>query len=167
MGLVYSLLSSSGIPRRRRQRASVMVRFWPSSSSRHVSEHLEVSLLCQRAQFIYKPNMVPRRKPQAYELKKKASGLIPSPHHQTSLYRIHYSPGAVWLSGTPIIDGRILPCITQGSNKKTLWSMLLMRYLQLDNTILAICYSSYVAILSPHFKCYNTPLSMRVVMNSD
>ena len=45
--------------------------------------------------------------------------------------------------------------------------MLLMRYLQLDNMILAIRYSSYVAILSPHSKCYNTHLSMRVVMDSD
>ena len=45
--------------------ASIMVRFWPSLRSRHVSRHIETSLLCQRAQSTYKPEMGPRGKPRA------------------------------------------------------------------------------------------------------
>ena len=53
----------------------VVVRFWSSSRSRLVSGHLKASHLCQRA---HKPDMGLRRKLQAHELKKKASGLVPS-----------------------------------------------------------------------------------------
>jgi len=38
----------------------VVVGFWPSSRSRHVSGHLEASLLCQLAR-LTKPNMEPKR----------------------------------------------------------------------------------------------------------
>jgi len=65
-----------------------------------------------------------------------------------------------------IIDTKILPGATQGSNAKTLQSMLLLRCLKLDSTILAICISSYAARLSLRPKCYKTFISMRVVKDS-
>ena len=43
---------------------------------------------------------------------------------------------------------------------------LLLRFLQLDGTIPVVCGSSYAVKLSPHSKCYNTPPSMRVVIDS-
>ena len=69
-------------------------------------------------QLTYKPNIDPRRKPQAYNPKKKASGIWaqeeslghrPEPtSHQTSLTQIHYSTGAARLFRTSTISTRIL-----------------------------------------------------------
>jgi len=61
----------------------------------------------------------------------------------------------------------ILSGATQGSDMKTLRNLLLLRYLQLDGTIHAICGSRYAAKSSPRFKRYNTHISMRVIMDSD
>ena len=119
------------------ERASVVVRFWPSSRSRHVSEHLKALLLFSepnsltnltRAQEKSLRHMGPRRKPWA----SLQAHIWPN-----ILTRIHYSIGAAQLSRTPIIITRILsyqykylPAATQDSDTKTLWSLLLLRYLR-------------------------------------
>ena len=80
--------------------ASVVVRFWPSSRSRYVSEHLEASLLFEWAHLIYNPNMGLRQKPCAHGPKKKASGLAPSPH----LIRHHYPDSLLNRSCAALLD---------------------------------------------------------------
>ena len=59
---------------------------------------------------------------------------------------------------------RILIVATQDSDTKTLWSLLLMYYLQLDNTISMIHGSTYATKSSPYSK--HAPISMWIVMNS-
>ena len=93
---------------------------------------------------------------------------------QTSLIRIHYSIGTVWLSGTPksvqrsfSFSTRILPRATHDSDTKTLQSLLLMRCLQLDNMISAIRGFTYAGRSSPRYKHYNAPISMYIVMDGD
>ena len=139
----------------------VAVGFWLSSRSRHVSHLLRASLLCSH--LTYKPNMA----------QEESFGSRPEPtSDQTSLIWIHYSIGTAQLSRTPIIGTRILhistrtlPGATQGSDTKTLRSLLLMRYFQLDITIPAIHRSNNTTRSSPRSKRCNTPISMRVVMD--
>jgi len=115
---------------------------------------LEASLLCQWAQLTYKPNMGLRRRPLAHRPKKKGSGLAWA-HIWSDI--THAGPLLNW------------SCVTL-RNAKTLTgrlseALLLLRCLQLDNTISSIRGSSYVARSSPYSKCYYTPISMRVVMD--
>ena len=70
------------------------------------------------------------------------------------------------LSGKPIIGKRILPGATQNSNRKTLRTLLLLQWSQLGSIILMIHESGYAARSSTHSKYYNSPIPMRVVMNS-
>ena len=120
---------------------------------------LEAPLLFQWAHLTYKPDISSRGKPQ----------VSPRAHN-----RWHHLTGVVQLSGTPPINTssfpintEILPGATQSSNTKTLWSSLLLHYLQLDNTIPVIHGSDYAARSSLRFKHCNTPISMQAVMNSD
>jgi len=85
----------------------------------------------------------------------------------------HHSTGATRLSGTPTINTRIfsylyedLPGATQGSDTKTLQSLLLLRYLRLDSTIPTIYKFSYATGSSPRSKCCNAIISMQVVIDS-
>jgi len=129
----------------------VLVGFWPSSGSRHMSHSLETSLPCQRAQLTYKPNMTQKE------------SLGPRPEHtssQTLLTRIHYLIEVVQLSRNsnnlykdPF---RSYPRLQQ----KTLRRLLLLRCLQLEGMILAIHGFSYAARSSPRFQHYNVPTSM-------
>ena len=70
-------------------------------------------------------------------------------------------------SETPIIGKRILFGVIQDSYTKILRSLLLLHCLQPDDTIPAICGSSYTARSSPHFKHYNAPISMQTVTDND
>ena len=62
---LLSFFSLGDFKKEEAERVSVVVRFWPSLRSWHVSYRLETPLLCQWAQLIYKPNMSPKRKPRA------------------------------------------------------------------------------------------------------
>ena len=64
---------------------TLMVRFWSSSRSQHVSRHLETLLLCQQAQPTYKPEMGLR----------ESLGSRPEPTLAQRLpSRVHHSTGA-------------------------------------------------------------------------
>ena len=100
------------------------------------------------------------------EPNKKASGLTLSTHPIR-----HHSTGAARLSGMPAIT-RSLPIstgilfgATQGSDTKTLRSLLLLRHLQLDRTIPTIHRSDYTIRSSPRSERCNAPISMLTIMN--
>jgi len=59
----------------------VVVRFWHSSRSWHVSRRQEAPLTCQGAKLTYKPHMSSRRKPLGHVGPRKSLGPHPpSPH---------------------------------------------------------------------------------------
>ena len=150
-----------------------MVRFWPSSRSRHESEHLEASLLCQWAPAHLQAWHGAKKKASSTWAQEESSGLAPNPHlirHHSSEFitqaELHYSPGRQQsVQGFPI-SIKTLPGATQDSDTKILRSSLLLCYLQLDSTIPMIYGSSYAARSSPHSKCYKTSISMWALMNS-
>jgi len=124
------------------------------------------SLLCEQAQLTYKLNISPRRKSGAYRPKKKSSGLARD-HIWSDI--THPDPLlnlSVWLSGKWIIDTRILPRATQSTDRKTLWSLLLLRAYswtawssRFVNPAMPPDYSHILNGIAP-------PISMQTVMNS-
>ena len=118
-----------------------------------------------------------------YELKKKAWGTWaqeenfgPRPEpasDQTSLAQIHYSIGDARLFEIPIIGTRSFPISTmtfpgaaEAFDMKILRSLLLLHYLQLDSTIIAIHGSNYASRSFPRSKHCNANISMRVIMDN-
>ena len=99
---------------------------------------------------------------------KRASGLAPSPHHSCT---ICLDPQLNWRCIVlPMLQSLVQKTIsgtTPDSVSKTLRSLLLLRYSQLNGMIPAIHESNYVVTPSPRSKCYNTPISKRAVMGSD
>ena len=106
-------------------------------------------------------------------VQQKASGLALSPYKlkhyllgSITQLELHDSqrPQQTIQESSPV-GTKALPGATQGSDMKTLRSLLLLLHLQLDNTIPAIHRSSYALRSFPHFKHCNTPILMQTVIN--
>ena len=110
----------------------------------------------QQAQHACKSNMGPKRKPR----------VLPRAHITlTPLTRNLNSIRAVQYSGDSSHQCKANSGITPASDTKTLRSLPLLRWWQLDGTILPIRGSSHTARLSPRSKRYNAPASMQVMNN--
>jgi len=107
-------------------------------------------------------------------LKKEASDLAPSPHQLRHYLRgfitqleLHNSLGRKQsVQRSSPTSTRTLSRATQGSDTKTLRSLLLLLYLQLDSMIPVIHGSDYaVRFFFSRFERCNPPISMRATMN--
>jgi len=104
--------------------------------------------------------------PQALSLTDISSGITLVPGSITQL-KLHDSPGRQQsVQGSFPTSVKTLPKTTQGPDTKTLRSMLLLHYLQLDCIIPAIHGADYAARFSPRSECCNAPISMRAVMDA-
>ena len=144
----------SQAPERKKVWASVMVNFQRMLRSRHVSCHplapQATSHLCSsRPSMPASPTCVQRENlgscPEYASLQRHLSRIL-------TQSELRNTP-KVTVIGTKIISG-----ITPDSYPKTLRSLLLLRYSQLDDMIPVIRGSSHATRSSPRSKRYNTPI---------
>ena len=110
----------------------------------------------------------PKKKASNPWAEEKVSG-----HARSSHQLRHYLPGSITQPklhdylGAPTIFTRTIPWSIQVSYTKTLRSLLLLRYLQLDSMIPSIHGSDYAVRFFSCSECCNAPISMWAVMNCD